>query len=84
MEWDVTDVRIIGDYCLWVRFKDGVDGMILCKPSFFRGVFSHLSDKKEFQRVAVVDGIVTWPGELDLAPDTMHEAIKQRGEWVLE
>jgi hypothetical protein len=26
---------------------------------------------------------VTWPGELDLAPDAMHEAIKQQGEWIL-
>jgi hypothetical protein len=33
--------------------------------------------------VRVVDGVVTWPGELDLAPDAMHLAIKDGGEWVL-
>ena len=28
-------------------------------------------------------GAVTWPGELDLAPDAMYDEIKARGEWVL-
>jgi hypothetical protein len=26
---------------------------------------------------------VTWPGELDLAPDAMHAAILAHGEWLL-
>lgn len=25
-----------------------------------------------------------WPGEIDLAPDAMHDAIKQKGRWVLQ
>ena len=24
-----------------------------------------------------------WPGELDLAPDAMHAAIKEHGEWTI-
>jgi hypothetical protein len=48
-------------------------------------VFSHLSDPVKFSQVTVVGGAVTWPGELDLAPDAMHEEIKQRGgEWVVD
>jgi len=27
---------------------------------------------------------VTWPGEIDLAPDAMYEGIKATGVWVLE
>jgi hypothetical protein len=26
---------------------------------------------------------VSWPGELDLAPDAMHAAIREHGEWGL-
>jgi hypothetical protein len=26
---------------------------------------------------------VSWPGELDLAPDAMHAAIREHGEWRL-
>jgi len=26
---------------------------------------------------------VIWPGEIDLAPDAMHEAIQAGGVWVV-
>jgi hypothetical protein len=26
---------------------------------------------------------LAWPGNIDLAPDAMYEAIKKHGEWVL-
>ncbi len=35
------------------------------------------------QQAYVKDGAVTWPGEIDLAPDAMYQAIKAQGEWVL-
>jgi hypothetical protein len=47
------------------------------------GDLTHLMEDWEFKRVFVEDGVVTWPGELDLAPDTMHAEIKKTGEWVL-
>jgi hypothetical protein len=33
--------------------------------------------------VKVIDGVVTWPGELDLASDAMHSEIKKNGQWLL-
>ncbi|MEO5934712.1 MAG: DUF2442 domain-containing protein [Duganella sp.] len=83
MEWDVTEVKVVGDFALAVRFQDGVEGAVKFLPSFFRGVFTHLSNLAEFQKVTVVDGVVTWPGDLDLAPDAMHAEIKRSGEWLL-
>jgi hypothetical protein len=29
-------------------------------------------------------GAVSWPGDLDLAPDAMHAAIKEHGTWILD
>jgi hypothetical protein len=29
-------------------------------------------------------GAVTWPGEIDLAPDAMYAEFKKNGEWKLE
>ena len=83
--WRISDVRVIDEYALHVRFLDGLEGTVRFKQGFFRGVFSHLIDPAQFRRVAVVNGAVTWPGDLDLAPDAMHLEIKQRGgEWVVE
>lgn len=83
MEWDVIEVKVVGDFSLAVRFRDGVEGAVRFLPSFFRGVFSHLASLPEFQKVHLVDGVVTWPGELDLAPYAMYAEIKRSGEWLL-
>ena len=83
MEWDVTEIKLTGDYEILVRFKDGVEGIVKFLPTFFRGVFSHLKDQTYFKQVMVIDGVVTWPGELDLAPDAMHDELKRNGHWNL-
>jgi hypothetical protein len=83
MKWDVTEIKLTGDFTIFVRFKDGVEGVIKFLPTFFRGVFAHLREPSEFQRVMVIDGVVTWPGELDLAPDAMHDELEKNGELLL-
>jgi len=47
------------------------------------GVFAALADPRLFAQVTLDYGAVTWPGELDLAPDAMHDAIQKDNEWVL-
>ena len=84
MEWDVEEVKLAGEFEIRVRFKDGVEGVVKFYPTFFRGVFSHLHEQSNFQQVMVVDGVVTWPGELDLAPDAMHDELKRHGQWLLD
>lgn len=83
--WRVSEVKVIGGYAVQVRFMDGLEGVVRFLPGFFRGVFSHLIDPAQFRQVKVISGAVTWPGDLDLAPDAMHEEIKVRGgEWVVD
>jgi len=84
MDWDVTELKLTDEFTIHVRFKDGVEGIVKFLPSFFCGVFSHLSEQSQFQQVMLVDGVVTWPGNLDLAPDAMHDEIKQHGHLLLD
>jgi hypothetical protein len=37
-----------------------------------------------FAEVRVTDGVVTWPGDLDLAPDAMYDEIRARERWDIE
>ncbi len=62
----------------------GLEGTVRFKPSHLTGVFESLKDKRYFDKVYISHGAVTWPGELDLAPDAMHREIKKNGAWVLE
>jgi Protein of unknown function (DUF2442) len=83
MEWDVVDVKTIAPLALRVQFADGTVGKVQFEPSHLTGVFATLRDPMVFQQAYVSNGAVVWPGDLDLAPDAMYQAIKAQGEWVL-
>jgi hypothetical protein len=83
MNHDVIDVQPVMPMALQVRFADGTAGQVRFEPSHLTGVFEALKDPIVFAQARVVAGAVTWPGDLDLAPDAMYAEIKSRGEWVL-
>lgn len=84
--WVVTQVRASGPYSIHVRFMDGLEGevdlsrMILASTA---GVFAALRDQSQFEAVHVTDGVVCWPGGLDIAPDAMYTELKARGRWSI-
>ena len=84
MYWDVTSVQPEHHLTLIVKFSDGLQGTVRFKPSHLTGVFESLKNEEYFNKVFVDHGVVTWPGELDLAPDAMHTEIKKNGCWLLE
>lgn len=84
MEWDIVEARVVEHGCIHVKFADGLEGNMRFQPSAYRGVFEKLRDPAEFNKLRINSYFVTWPGELDLAPDAMHQHIQQHGEWVLQ
>lgn len=83
MHWDVVKVCPKENLSLEVKFADGTQGIVHFKPAYFTGVFKPLSNPDFFASVFVDGGVVSWAGELDLAPDAMYKAIKKNGTWVL-
>jgi hypothetical protein len=84
-DWRVDSVEVLPNYCLRVVFNDGVAGLVWMKrliQSDSAGVFAVLADPVRFAEVRVELGVVSWPGEIDLAPDAMHAAIGSAGKWV--
>ena len=45
------------------------------RPEQLTGALEPLRDEKFFRQVFIDDGAVTWPGEIDLAPDAMYAEI---------
>ena len=83
--WSVVSLEVLPNYRLKVSFCDGTSGMadisrLIDNPN--AGVFSQLANRELFAQAYISHGAVTWPGELDIAPDTMHQAIQRHGEWV--
>jgi hypothetical protein len=83
MQWTVVSVEPKPPLALSVRFTDGTEGTVRFESSHLDGVFAALKDPEIFQQARVEHGTVTWPGEIDLAPDAMYHEIKRAGEWVL-
>jgi uncharacterized protein DUF2442 len=84
--WRVTRVERLSGFRLRVTFADGLTGtvdMAGLVHSQAAGVFAALADPAVFAQVTLDYGAVSWPGDLDLAPDAMHDAIREHGEWVL-
>ena len=84
-QWNLYAVRALARHRLWVRFVDGTEGEIDASPLIFGrrpGVFEPLQDPKKFAKAYVADGVVTWPGGLDLAPDAMYDDIVAAGSRV--
>lgn len=84
--WRVTEVEALPGFRLRVAFADGLTGVVdisglVHSPK--AGVFAALADPALFAQVTLACGAVAWPGELDLAPDAMHDAIQEHGEWSL-
>jgi hypothetical protein len=84
--WRVTDVEALPEFRLRITFADGLIGIVdmtqlVHSPN--AGVFAALLDPSLFAQAKIEYGAVTWPGELDLAPDAMHAAIREHGVWSL-
>ncbi|WP_312274921.1 DUF2442 domain-containing protein [Candidatus Igneacidithiobacillus taiwanensis] len=85
--WRVASVRPADGYRLHVEFTDGTAGEVWMDELIhgpMAGVFAQLADPSVFATVYLEYGVVTWPGEIDLAPDAMYEEIKAKGRWVLK
>src|SRR5262245_12140159 len=83
--WQVVDVKPVGTFRLLLRFVDGTHGDVDLSRLMARanaGVLERLRDPTFFARVGVENGAVTWPGEIDLAPDAMYDGIRAHGIWI--
>lgn len=85
--WHVTKVKPLAGYKLEVEFLDGTHGFVEMEHRIMSskaGVFAKLKDKTVFNQVYPKYGAVTWPDEIDLAPDAMYDEIRNNGIWSLK
>lgn len=69
----VTTVETLPDYRFKVAFSTGDVKLFDVKPYLVRGVFSRLRDPALFNQAYVAYDTVCWPGNLDIAPETLFD-----------
>ena len=87
MYYDVVSAEYLEDYALKVWFADGKSGIVDFTPYIRKGgIFGKLAQVENFKRFMVNQelGVITWQGEIDLAPETLYSEATQEPlpQWV--
>ncbi|MBI2981421.1 MAG: DUF2442 domain-containing protein [Deltaproteobacteria bacterium] len=73
MEPRVKQVKTKKDYTLILTFNNREVRNFDMAPYLNRGVFKLLKDWSHFRRAKVMFGTVVWPGDIDIAPETLYQ-----------
>jgi hypothetical protein len=72
----LTAVEARPSYQLWLRYNDGVQGVVDLAPLVGRGVFAAWEDAELFAQGHIgVFGEVSWGEGLELCPDALYLRI---------
>lgn len=79
---DITAVSVVRYGVVALTFADGLEGEVDLNGHLWGPVFERVRTPAGFAEVYVDEetGTITWPGEVDLAPDTLYIRVKT-GEW---
>ena len=69
----VTKVVPRDDFYLELWFKSGDHRVFDARPYLDRGVFTRLQSLELFKQAFVALDTVCWPGNLDIAPETLFD-----------
>ena len=84
--WRILALEVLPGHRLRAQFLDGTEGTVDMSRLVFgehAGVFEALRDPQVFDRASLKSGAVTWPGDIDVAPDSMYLEIKKSGAWIV-
>jgi hypothetical protein len=68
---DIVSVKVFDDYTLELIFENDEKRIFDMKPLLTEKPFTKLQNSPIFFRAFVENGTVTWPGNIDIAPETL-------------
>jgi hypothetical protein len=73
----LKEAKYRGDYRVWLKFADGVEGEIDLEKELWGEVFRPLRDKTRFAELGVNEDIETivWPNGADFAPEFLYQQL---------
>ena len=73
----LQEVKYQGEYRVWLRFSDGVEGEVDLESELWGEVFQPLKDKARFAVLSLDDelGTIVWPNGADFAPEFLYQQL---------
>jgi len=73
---DVIHVKATGDYWLHLKFENGEERVFDMAPYMAKKPFVRLKNSPKFMLAKARYGTVVWPGNIDIAPETLYSKSK--------
>ncbi|MDD5298543.1 MAG: DUF2442 domain-containing protein [Rhodocyclaceae bacterium] len=70
---DVVKVEAKTDYKLHLEFENGEKRIFDMSPYMDKKPFAQLKGSPLFAKAAIDYGTVVWPGNIDIAPETLYD-----------
>ena len=70
---DVIKVEATPQYMLHLEFENGERRIFDMSPYMDKKPFSQLKDSSLFSLASIDYGTVVWPGNIDIAPETLYD-----------
>ncbi|OGU58590.1 MAG: hypothetical protein A2X64_05035 [Ignavibacteria bacterium GWF2_33_9] len=68
----IKKAKLNQDYTFSIIFANDEKGIFDIKPYLEIGSFKDFKDFEKLRKFRIVDGVITWYNELDIAPDTVY------------
>ena len=75
---DIVAIKQLAGYQLWLRFEDGVEGVVdISQLIQFSGIFTPLQDRATFAQAQIHPelGTIVWQNGADLDPDVLYAIV---------
>lgn len=66
------------DYCIWLKFSDGVEGEVDLEAELWGEVFLPLKERSRFAEFSLDNGLgtIVWPNGADFAPEFLYQKLR--------
>ena len=84
---DVVEVKATAGYLLYLKFENGENRVFDMSPYLEKRPFDRLKGSPLFVLARVDFGTVVWPGNIDIAPETLYlqsKLYEPSGGWKSE
>ena len=69
----LKEIKPLEGYRLWLRYDDGVEGVVDLSPLVGQGVFALWEEPGRFQQARIGDGgEIVWSEDVDLCADALY------------
>ncbi len=71
---EVIDLKVLDDYQIWIRFKDGIEKIINIQKFLGKGISKELLEYENFKKVTIEPGGgIAWYNGFDFCPNYLKE-----------